>query len=436
MNRLLLVNGAWVLVAIGAYLAGTLGRPAQPDSNAHRVPPPTQAASRSPADPPQGSAPDQSESTAATAAVTDWLRSYRDGGGAISAERMKEAVQSVLGESDPVKATLRFTHLLNELTPENALAALQALNEATRGADSTRYLSLLAHAWGALNGGAAVEALESLRRRDLDSAKTSAFAAWASKDPDAAMRWLRDRQSRSGADRGREMPFTRGMVTGLARRDTAVALDFVMTLPANERADLARLLAEHKMKENVVVGAEWAAQLPEEAMRVNAMETVGYEYIRQDLEGATRWAEKIAARPDAHEAVADVGNELATRNGPEAANWAAKLPPGPSQNHAMEDIFETWTRSDPLAASQGLTQMTPGTGRDAAIQAFSRTLSRENPTDALTWAGAMSDPKERVDLQVEIARRWQARAPADAQAWIAANLPPDAQARVLAPSRR
>ena len=47
-------------------------------------------------------------------------------------------------------------------------------------------------------------------------------------------------------------------------------------------------------------------------MRTNALETVGYQYIREDLAGAMRWAEKIAARPDAHEAMADVANEMVT----------------------------------------------------------------------------------------------------------------------------
>src|SRR6187455_3605715 len=101
-------------------------------------------------------------------------------------------------------------------------------------------------------------------------------------------------------------------------------------------------------------------------MRTNALETVGYQYIREDLPGAMQWAEKIAARPDAHEAVADIANAMADRDGKAAAHWAAKLPAGASQNHAMEDIYENWTRRDPLAPSQSLNEMDRGPGRDAA----------------------------------------------------------------------
>ena len=182
-------------------------------------------------------------------------------------------------------------------------------------------------------------------------------------------------------------------------------------------------------------GAEWALRLPEERMRTNALETVGYQYIREDLSGAAEWAVKIAARPDAHEAVADIADAMADHDGKAAAVWAAKLPAGESQDHAMEDIYEYWTRRDPLAASQSLNEMERGPGRDAAIQAFSRTLAGENPADAVAWAGAITDEKERLNVQVDIARRWNSRAPAEAQAWITANLPAEAQARAMIPRR-
>jgi hypothetical protein len=438
-RSLLVVNAIWALLAVGAYMAGTWH--SRSDENSR--PQQGAAMSRLPArtTPLGGSVAGASVKPGAGPAAIEtegWLQSWRGSDGAISPERMKEAVQAALRDSDPVRATLRFTHLLHELTPENALAALQSINENAGGSDGMRYLNLLAHAWGAKDAPAALAALESLRRRDLDGTKTTVMAAWAANDPDAALRWIQELKAKSGAasDERQEWVLSRGVVTGLARRDADAALNYVMTLDKDAQADFAGLLVEQKMKEGVPGAAEWALKLPEERMRTNALETVGYQFIRQDLPAAVQWAEQIAARPDAHEAVADVGNELANRNGAEAAAWAAKLPAGPSQNHALEDIFENWTRSDPLGASKSLDHMNPGPARDSAIQAFSRTLARENPADAITWAGEMSNPKERLDVQVEIARRWQSTAPADARAWIAANLPPDAQARALAPGRR
>jgi len=362
-----------------------------------------------------------------------WLESFRDGNGVVTADRMKEAVTALMRERDPMKFLLNSAALLNELTAENAPAAFLALNENAGDPDSLRFLSMFAHAWGEKDGAAALAAFESLRRREGEMAKSAALAAWAAKDPEAAMNWLQARNSKKDpkADPRQDSAFTQGMIKGLARRDVDSALKYLLTLNENQHGEFIGTVVEQKLKDGVAAAAEWAESLPNESMRVTGMEVAGGQFLRRDLESAVKWAEKIASRADAHEAVADIANEMANRNPQQAAAWVSKLPQGPSQNHAFEDVFENWTRSDPLAASQSLTNMTPGPGRDAAIQAFSGTLARENPADALTWAGAISDPKERVDLQLNIARRWQANAPNEAQAWITANLPPDVQALAL-----
>ncbi len=351
---------------------------------------------------------------------------------------MKEAVLDALRDPDPVRATLHFTQLIQALTAENAPAAFQALSEKAGTPEAARLMSLLAHAWGAKDGKAALAAFDTLRGRDGDSARSTALAAWAALDPDAARQWLTDRAASKDpkADPRQEMALTRGLLSGLARRDAGVALDYLMTLDEKQQGDLISVLTDQKLGESIAAGAEWAARLPTTLMRTNALETVGERFLRQDLDGAAQWAEQIAARPEAHEAVADVADRLAGRDPLAATAWVAKLPAGPSQDHAFEDVFERWTRGDPLAASQSLAGMTPGPGRDSAIQAFSRTLAKENPADALTWAAAMTDPGSRADVQVEIARRWHSSAPDAAAPWISAHLAPDLQARALAPKNR
>jgi hypothetical protein len=413
---------------MGAYLAGTFqSRPGDATSSA--ASPTDRLTAQTPVRP--ANANDKEK----TSQVSRWLQSFEETSGSISPERMKEAVRAALRDPDPVKATLYFTHLLEKMTPENAPAILQSIVENVRGPEANRYLTLLAHAWGAKDGAAAIAAFEALNRRDMDGAKGAAMAAWASANSELALSWLQKRAEQASRDPRGEQALLRGFVSGMARQNVDGALEYVMTLKEDQRADFAHLLAEQKLRESVVSGAEWALHLPEERMRTNALETVGYQYIRDDLPGAMQWAEKIAGRPDAHEAVADIGNEMAIHDGKAAAAWAAKLPAGASQNHAMEDIFETWTRKDPLAASQSLNEMARGPARDSAIQAFSRTLAGENPADAVTWAGAISDDKERINVQVDIARRWQAKAPGEAQAWITANLPAEAQTRALSPRR-
>lgn len=437
MKHPILIHGAWTLLAAGAYFAGTFyprggsGTSSSSVTGALRDPLVSREAALQ-----NGNA--KSDVAGGSGEAVRWLDSFRGRDGVISAERMTEAVQGALRDPDPVKSTLYFAQLLKELTAENAPAALKAVRESGGGPDSMRFLGLLAHAWGEKDGKAAIAAFDALRGREGEVGKSTAMAAWATTDPDAAMKWLQERNAQKDpkADPRQDSALSRGMLSGLARRDVDVALKYLMTLNEGQQGDFVGLLAEQKMKESIAAGAEWAERLPNDRMRTNAFEVVGGQFLRRDLDGALQWAEKIAGRPDAHEAVADVANELAGKNPQQAAAWVSKLPAGPSQDHAFEDVFETWTRSDPLAASQSLSAMNQGPGRDAAIQAFSKTLARENPADAMAWASAMTDPKGRIDVQIDIARRWQAAAPTEAQAWITANLPPDLQARALAPRVR
>jgi hypothetical protein len=432
----IIIHGAWALLAAGAYIAGTLQRrvSTEGDSSSRNIAAGIAAAGKTAA----GSAAKQGRPGPATLSTeANLLDSFRSKDGKISAERMKDAVAAAMQETDPVKSVLNFALLLNELTPENAPAILQAINENSGSRESGRFLSLLAHAWGSKDGNAALAAMEGLQRRDGENAKATAMAAWAANDPDAAMRWLNERNAAKdpNADPRQDSALARGLVVGLARRDADGALKYLMTLSKGQQSDYVGAIVEQKMKDGLAAGAEWAENLPTEQMRVTGMEIAGESYLRGDLDGAVKWAEKIASRPDAHEAVADVADALTRRNPQEAVAWVASLPPGPSQNHAFEDVFDEWTPRDPLAASQSLTNMPPGPGRDAAIEAFSSNISRENPTDALTWVGVISDPKRRTSLQVDIARRWFSNAPNEATPWIAANLPADLQTRAMTPRR-
>ena len=66
---------------------------------------------------------------------------------------MTEAMASVVAETDPIRRQRRFTQLLEALTPENAQAAVLALQAAPRSRwNWGQEYSLLTYAWGRLDG--------------------------------------------------------------------------------------------------------------------------------------------------------------------------------------------------------------------------------------------------------------------------------------------
>ena len=435
-------HGLWVLLASGAYFAGFIHpRPLPPTSTLARLERP----------PAVSSGPDRAVLfkgnakngiSGAGAEADRWLASFCGADGLISPGRMKEAAQAAIGDPDPLRSTNYFSLLLKGLTLGNAPAALQAVMENAGPTDSVKYLSLLAHAWGGQDGKAALEALATLRGgHEARAAQRTAISAWAAQDPAAARQWLQERNTTEAAKAGSQdevddEALSQGLISGMAHRSVDEALQYLITLEESIQEEQIGLLAEQKLKEGLCAAAQWAEGLAGESLRISALEAVGGQFLRQDPEGAIHWAEQMAARPDGYEAVAAVAGDVAERNPQEAAAWVSRLPAGASQDRAFEEVFGMWTKADPLAASQNLTTMAPGAGRDAAIQAFSRTLARESPADALAWAHVMTDPRERADVQIYIAQRWQRIAPKDAREWITANLPPELQARALAPNKR
>lgn len=425
MKKILLLNMLWLLVAVAAYQWGRREAPRPPlKETVVAVPAP---------------APlrliDEERGRGVVRAVEAgddagaWVASFRSADGTISPERMAEAVQAALRESDPVRSMMYFTQLVGQLTAENAPLALQAVRENTSGWESMRYMNLITHAWGEKAGAEALVALKELRGREGAWARSSALAGWAAADPLAAQRWLAD--GNLPEERREAMAMQRGLLHGLARVDVDQALGYLMTLPQDQRDDFVDILAEQKLKEGPQAASQWALTLADPEMKTDALGTISRQYLRLGLDQALQWAAGLAGDDTGRRAVGRIADEFAERNPGEAFAWAEKLPAGRSRVEAYEEVFHEWTRSDPFMASTQLTQLRPGPERDAAITAFSRTFSRENPQDALVWAGVITDPQERMDTTLDIVRNWNARAPAEAQQWIAANLPPELQVRAL-----
>jgi hypothetical protein len=276
---------------------------------------------------------------------------------------------------------------------------------------------------GRKGGAGAMDLLSGRRERG------AALTGWAGRDPAAAEQWLAALPKDTGDDERRSLQY--GFVRGLSRRDAAAAMEYVAGRSEGERSDLARVLAGEQLTRGTKTAAGWAMNLTDAAMRGSALESVARHFMQVDPPGGASWAAESSLVPDMRHAVARVADRMAENDVQAALAWTRQLPRSPGQEEAYQQVFSQWARTDPTGSSQELVRMAPGWERDNAIHSFSRILVNESPEDAMTWAGAITEPSMRLDTQIDVARQWYATAPAAAQPWIAANLPADAQARVL-----
>ena len=360
----------------------------------------------------------------------------------LDSEGMGKAMGAVLTESDPVAALEQFTSLLRSLTPENAAAAWQAV-EAARGPEAMRYASVLAHAWGAMDGPGALDALGKSRGRESSQARFHAMTGWASRDAAGAMAWL-DNQSAEkpgDAEAAKAGKFRRedrdgiallrmGLVNGMAATDPDGAARWIGSMDEKERGPLLAAVARRQMALGFDAASAWASRITDPALRADAVASVARRYADESPEQAAAWAAGEATRPEGREAVGAVAREWAARDPEKAIAWIQQLPAGPAQQEAWEDAFRSWSRTDPEASSRWLNTMPQGPSRDAAVSSLSRSVARTDPAAAIAWAGTIADPAARDAALLRTAQLWRTVDESAALQWATANLPPEQQQRL------
>ncbi|MEZ5300911.1 MAG: hypothetical protein R3F11_09705 [Verrucomicrobiales bacterium] len=250
-------------------------------------------------------------SAAATTAATDEslkaIAAYLPKSGPMRAEDMRSAIMEIAKESDPVKANLMFTHLLQFLDADNAKDAFDAVRESANGPEGFGRIALVTFAWASKDGAAAIEhtmAQEDGRARGFGS--MLALSGWASADPDAAKAWL------ASADLGEEGGgwqrgmMTRGLVSGLARTDPNEALKYVQSLEEDQRRGLIDPIIEEQLRLGVDSAANWAENIADADLRDGALNQVARNYSRKDLDAAATWAAQLAERGYGSDAVGEV----------------------------------------------------------------------------------------------------------------------------------
>lgn len=351
------------------------------------------------------------------------------------AAAMPDLINQILATADPLEQAEAFSALLRQLSPENAAAAWQALSS-HQGSDASRFTSLFASQWGAIDGPGALKTLASSRNRDSVSARYHVMSGWASRDPDAALAHLNAASKATANDpdpsnqNRRQLALLKsGIADGMARSNPDAATRWIATLDEKERAPLLASLASRQMNRGFASASQWADSISDPSLRSAALASVAHRFAAESPESAAAWAASTASKPGGQQAVGAVAREWTARDPEKAVAWISSLPEGPARQEAWEDAMRSWTRKDPEASSQHLQSMPPGPSRDAAVSSLSRTIARNDPTAAIAWANTIADPAARSESLLRTAQLWNSvDAPAASQ-WAAANLPPDLQQR-------
>ncbi len=407
-----LLHLTWLAVAAGAFYAGSILKKEASTTTADGRPlnlttvTATTAAERA--------SSVKSSAISRDASIADFLSRYELGSGkALTPEKMRQAMSEALRETDPVKSTMLFARLLEEMTPENAAESMTTLRESISGFEMMRYMPLLAYQWGTVDSKTAFAELDKQDGRMGMMGKPIILAGLASKDPAAAQAWLAEQKELPG----REF-YTQSIINGLAKSDLNAAVEYAAKQEkAEDRSRSAQTIAEEKIKAGIDGAATWASSLTDPDMKKGAMQTIANQMARTDVAKAAEYVREFANDPSASGAIGDVVSRMARANPADALKYSEGLT-GANQPVAFRESIQAWTRSDSEAASKYVNQMTPGPNRDASASALAGSISREDPASAIAWTDSIADPTVRQTTLIEVARDYRRSDPEGYNAWV------------------
>jgi hypothetical protein len=431
----LILNLLWAAIAAGTFYAGVLWRGDRTAGAAA----PTAVKFPSAPDPVKRAGGDQSGMVKAGTVsrddeVLDFFKRYGlDSGTPLTAETMTLAVTEALRETNPIKSQMLFARLMEELTPENAQAALAMLRENTAGWESMRYMGMLAYAWGGVDPKAAMEQLQQGGGRETRMGQATALTGWAAQDPQGAMAWL---EKYEGEDKGM---LSQSLISGLAKSDFDGALKYASALEDDgDKRRASETLARELIRSGGVDKAkEWFASLGDSNMKDGAFGTLADQIRRSDPAKAAEFIREHASQPYARDAVAGLAEEIGRKDVQEGLKFVGTLA-GPNQARAYAEVVGEWMdRNDgaeSVQASEYVTRMPAGENRDAAASVIARRMAGEDPGAAIAWASSIGSAEQRQDALVDIGRRYLRSDPVNGAAWLAqSGLSAEAQQEITAP---
>ncbi len=369
--------------------------------------------------------------------VLDFYKRYGlDTGVVLTPEKMKEAMLEAIRESDPVKSQLMFARLMEELSAENAPAALAMIRANVGGFESMRYMGMLAYKWGEVDP---LNAMKELAKGGDDRggrmSQNVVLTGWAATDPAGATAWLNAYEG-DGKDW-----LAMSLINGLAKTDIDGAMKFASAIKDDgERGRAAETIAREMIRAGGTEKATaWLNSLTDPEMKKGAFQTLAEQVMRGDQAKAIEFVKAFAGEDYASGAVRNLAESVARKDVKEGLALANSLT-GKAQAQAVGQVVNEWlNQKDGAGATDAVKYvdaLPQGVTRDAGARAIAREFVREDPAGAIVWANSIQDAKEREDTLVDVARRYMRDDQAAATAWLATSgLSEEAQKQVTTPQR-
>ena len=382
----------------------------------------------------------------------------------LSSEMIEALTAEAINEPSPLKRSLAFSKLLDSLTPENALIVMEAMKEHDATNDQWE---LFRYAWGAMDPAEAMRQAAALDRGEQKAIKET-LTGWASANPADARDWVESLDDEDARSR-----YLAELVSGMADNNIEMATDYVLELAEDGVSRAHRyidaVVREQLRSGDITATVAWTEALPNEELKLRAMERIADRYVSEDPEAAADWASAYAADESAARLIEEVGEEWAERDPEAALTWLSSLPEGEGRRDGVQEAIGEWANNDPAAAVDWLSNLAQGSmkedamqeaigewaerdptaageyllgmpnspTKDSAMSGYARNVVREDPEAAIAWANTIAGEELRLQTVTLTAQEWFRRDRDAALIWLeSSGLPDEIQLEVISPTRR
>jgi hypothetical protein len=275
-------------------------------------------------------------------AALDWARAQPD-------RNLVSAVVSGVAEGDPRRA---LDVVLSLEAPADRIRGLQAALMRAGFASDAEAAAIADR----------VIALEDPSMRNLPA--TMLLPQWASRSPDAAMRWLLANVSAVPADAFMQIG------QQIAAHDPRAATGYTTQIPPTARESWLRGVVEGYAQQDPRGAVNWLGQFRGETWYAGAAAALAMRVAQHDGSAAARLldeADPSGTRRETAMIAGQIANAWASRDPPGAAQWALTRPTETQQSQAVSATLAVWAMSDPTAARTWTLQLPPNDLRDGAL---------------------------------------------------------------------
>lgn len=233
-------------------------------------------------------------------------------------------------------------------------------------------------------------------------AQVAVLEGWASRDPRAALKWVREQSQSSNATYD-------VLLQTMGRYHPHVAIELAESLSRerplfSQEFHLAALIGM-TTQGRWETAARWAvnAAMPADQAGILVNYVAG-AWAEFDAPAALAWVHQLPSA-QRHQALSNIAESWAASDPAGAARHASsEMPAGESRDELLRWAIEQWLRHDPQEAALWIASTDDRMSIDKAISGLATDvrLIRQDPSLAIAWASQIGDSRLREEAQRQI----------------------------------